>query len=125
MPACQHDPRPRRSPAPLLVVAVLALVLSACTPGVQLDATVRLQPEVVPLVSGSIFIVRIPEARPASGIIVRRAGAPTFTIPPGHYPPRGQCRVWRPETPPGRQDPPGSCDVLQRRVPPGGYLVYG
>jgi hypothetical protein len=40
-------------------------------------------------------------------------------IPPGHYPPPGECRIWYPDRPPGHQPPPGKCD----RVPPGAWLI--
>ena len=30
-------------------------------------------------------------------------------IPPGHLPPPGECRVWRPGIPPGHQPPPFRC----------------
>jgi hypothetical protein len=30
-------------------------------------------------------------------------------IPPGHLPPPGECRVWRPGVPPGHQPPPFRC----------------
>jgi hypothetical protein len=30
-------------------------------------------------------------------------------IPPGHYPPPGECRVWIPGRPPGHQPPPVKC----------------
>ena len=44
-------------------------------------------------------------------------------IPPGHFPPPGQCRVWIPGRPPGHQPPPGPCSVLAGEVPPGAWLV--
>jgi hypothetical protein len=40
-------------------------------------------------------------------------------IPPGHYPPPGECRIWYPDRPPGHQPPPGKCD----RVPPGAWVI--
>jgi hypothetical protein len=46
-------------------------------------------------------------------------------IPPGHYPPPGQCRVWYPDRPPGHQPPPGPCEVLKYQVPRGAVLVQG
>lgn len=46
-------------------------------------------------------------------------------IPPGHMPPRGECRIWFPERPPGQQPPPGNCRDLERRVPPDAILVHG
>ena len=36
--------------------------------------------------------------------IVRRV-----EIPPGHLPPPGECRVWRPGVPAGHQPPPFRC----------------
>lgn len=40
-------------------------------------------------------------------------------IPPGHYPPPGECRIWYPDRPPGAQPPPGKC----RQVPPGAWVI--
>src|SRR5512145_959134 len=34
-------------------------------------------------------------------------------VPPGHMPPRGQCRVWYSDRPPGHQPPPGDCRKLE------------
>jgi hypothetical protein len=48
-----------------------------------------------------------------------------FSIPPGHMPPPGKCRIWFPDLPPGRQSPPGDCYELQQRLPPGAVLVRG
>ncbi|HXV76453.1 MAG TPA: hypothetical protein VD788_09045 [Candidatus Polarisedimenticolaceae bacterium] len=45
-------------------------------------------------------------------------------IPPGHFPPAGQCRVWHPGRPPGHQPAPGSCSVVEQDVGPGDWLVY-
>lgn len=45
-------------------------------------------------------------------------------IPPGHFPPPGQCRVWHPGTPPGHQPRPGSCSVVEREIGPGDWLLY-
>ena len=30
-------------------------------------------------------------------------------VPPGHYPPPGECRMWNPDLPPGHQPPPYRC----------------
>lgn len=51
--------------------------------------------------------------------------APEVSIPPGHYPPPGMCRIWYPGLPPGQQPPPGDCSTLQHQVPPGAVLVFG
>ena len=36
------------------------------------------------------------------------------SIPPGHLPPPGACRVWYEGVPPGQQPPPTSCDQAER-----------
>lgn len=125
----RRDDRSPTSPHAILVRLAVSLlsvaVLSGCT------TVVRVQPDgpsnvyVAARASGAIRIVRVPASRPPGGIAVRRDDGPAFRVPPGHYPPPGQCRIWRPEVPPGRQDPPGDCDDLERRVPLGAYLVIG
>lgn len=45
-------------------------------------------------------------------------------VPPGHYPPPGECRIWHPGTPPGQQPPPAKCEALIGRVPRGAFLLY-
>ena len=47
------------------------------------------------------------------------------SIPPGHLPPPGECRIWFPGRPAGHQPPPGSCRELRFQVPPGAFLVRG
>jgi len=114
---------PRRA-AHTAAAAALALVLAACAPGTGLfDARVTL--DVTPVVRTGILVVTVPTQRPAGGITVQRSDGPSFRIPPGHYPPRGQCRIWVPNRPPGQQSPPGACSDLERQVPAGAYLVYG
>jgi len=113
-------------PARLMAgAAALVLVLSACLPTVTVEfppgPVVALRPES----SGVILFVRVPADRPGGGLEVVQADGTTFHIPPGHYPPPGQCRVWDPDLPPGRQAAPGSCRALERRVPAGSYLIYG
>jgi hypothetical protein len=51
-------------------------------------------------------------------------GYRTLRVPPGHYPPRGACRVWYAGRPPGRQPRPTSCDRLYGRVPRGAFILY-
>ena len=47
------------------------------------------------------------------------------SIPPGHMPPAGKCRIWFPGLPPGQQPPPGNCNQLRYHVPQGAELVRG
>lgn len=46
------------------------------------------------------------------------------TVPPGHYPPPGECRLWLPGRPPGQQPPPTRCGGLVGRVPLGAFVLY-
>jgi hypothetical protein len=103
--------------AAVLALGACAPVVATIRPTVRIDATVTLQ--------AGVRIVRVPEGRPAGGIVVRPAGAGSFTIPPGHYPPPGACRAWVPGRPPGRQTPPGPCPTIERDLPAGAYLVIG
>ena len=51
-------------------------------------------------------------------------GARRLGVPPGHYPPPGECRIWYPGTPPGQQPPPARCERLIGRVPFGAFILY-
>lgn len=53
------------------------------------------------------------------GSYFQEHGYSSLSIPPGHYPPPGECRIWYPDRPPGHQPPPGNC----RNVPPGAWLI--
>lgn len=63
-------------------------------------------------------------------IVVRdtvRVGGPswrTIHVPPGHFPPDGQCRVWIAGTPPGRQAEAAACDQLGA-IPAGAFVLFG
>ncbi len=105
-------------------VAAVFLTLSACAPGTGVF-DVRLRIDVTPVVRAGVQVVRVPPERPAGGITVRPRADQAFRIPPGHYPPPGQCRVWIPGRPPGQQPPPGACSRLEREVPRGAYLIEG
>lgn len=45
-------------------------------------------------------------------------------VPPGHYPPAGQCRVWIHNLPPGRQARAAPCDALGT-IPDGAFILFG
>jgi hypothetical protein len=51
-------------------------------------------------------------------------GYRTLRVPPGHYPPRGACRVWFEGRPPGRQPRATNCERLYGRVPYGAFILY-
>jgi predicted Zn-dependent protease len=53
------------------------------------------------------------------------AASDGISIPRGHWPPPGQCRIWFPDRPPGHQPPPGSCKKLRKRIPSGAFLMQG
>ena len=46
-------------------------------------------------------------------------------VPPGHYPPPGQCRIWYLGWPPGQQPPPAPCESFHGRVPFGTFILFG
>lgn len=47
------------------------------------------------------------------------------TIPQGHRPPPGKCRIWFHDREPGKQPPPGECKKLRKNVPPNASLIRG
>ena len=55
---------------------------------------------------------------------VRVAGQRMLFVPPGHYPPAGQCRVWIHDLAPGRQAAAAPCTGLGT-VPAGAFILFG
>jgi hypothetical protein len=55
---------------------------------------------------------------------VRVPGQRVLFVPPGQYPPDGQCRVWIHDRPPGQQERPGPCDSLGD-IPAGAFVLFG
>lgn len=47
------------------------------------------------------------------------------SIPRGHLPPPGLCRLWYPDRPPGHQPPPDSCAALKGQAVAGAWLIEG
>jgi hypothetical protein len=55
---------------------------------------------------------------------MRVAGRRMLFVPPGQYPPEGQCRVWIHDLPPGRQADAAPCNALGP-IPPGAFILFG
>lgn len=55
---------------------------------------------------------------------VRVPGQRVLFVPPGQYPPQGQCRVWIHNRPPGQQARPAPCDALGE-IPSGAFILFG
>lgn len=49
--------------------------------------------------------------------------ARTTFVPPGQFPPAGQCRLWIVGTAPGRQARPAACDALGT-IPAGAFILF-
>jgi hypothetical protein len=54
---------------------------------------------------------------------VRLAGRRVLFVPPGQYPPEGQCRVWIHDLAPGRQADPAPCNALGT-IPRGAFILF-
>src|SRR5262245_32619823 len=67
--------------------------------------------------------VVVPVSRPAPSENAN-AGRTIVKVPPGHYPPPGQCRVWYQGRPPGKQPRATRCDDLVGTVPHGAIVLY-
>jgi hypothetical protein len=55
---------------------------------------------------------------------VRVVGRRMLFVPPGQYPPAGQCRVWIHDRPPGQQARAAPCSALSA-VPAGAFILFG
>jgi hypothetical protein len=55
---------------------------------------------------------------------VRIPGQRTLFVPPGQYPPTGECRVWIYDRPPGQQARAAACNALGP-IPPGAFILFG
>ena len=68
--------------------------------------------------SGNVVVVADREGR-------SRSSRGLTNVPPGHYPPPGECRLWYLGRPPGQQPPPAPCGSLSGSVPLGTFILYG
>lgn len=55
---------------------------------------------------------------------VRLAGQRMLFVPPGQYPPAGQCRIWIHDRPPGQQERAAPCTALGP-IPAGAFVLFG
>jgi hypothetical protein len=55
----------------------------------------------------------------------RRADGRYATVPRGHLPPAGMCRIWIDGVPPGRQPRPTDCRTAERNRPYNARVIYG
>lgn len=65
-------------------------------------------------------VVVVPSPPPPEPVVVVEPRQ--IHVPPGHYPPRGFCRLWYPGRPPGHQPPPMACSQVTGR--PGAFVLY-
>lgn len=83
------------------------------------------------ILAGLVFLAGCAVTGPGGDqrtVIIHPGGDPSLTpvsVPAGHLPPPGECRIWYPDRSPGDQPPPGNCRDLQQHVPPGAVLVRG
>jgi hypothetical protein len=54
---------------------------------------------------------------------VRHSGPRAIHVPPGQFPPTGQCRVWIVDVPPGQQADPAACNALGT-IPAGAFVLF-
>lgn len=69
-------------------------------------------------------VVRVDTVRVSVTDTVRVAGQRMLFVPPGHYPPEGQCRVWIHDLAPGRQSNAAPCSALGD-IPTGAFILFG
>ena len=50
---------------------------------------------------------------------------PADTVPDGHKPPPGMCRIWLPNVPAGKQAAPTDCATAVRNRPANATVIFG
>lgn len=64
-------------------------------------------------------------AAPAGAQGRGKGQAKKTSIPPGHRPPAGMCRIWINGVPPGHQPAPTDCETALRNQPPNSQIIWG
>jgi len=91
----------------------------------EIGETARTEPRDGAPAAGPRESLPPPPLRPGDVLPRYAPGHVENSIPRGHLPPPGSCRLWYPDRPPGHQPPPGSCADLKGRADAGAYLIEG
>jgi hypothetical protein len=82
--------------------------------------------EVIPPVQPPVQQPRDTQPPPVQPPVQPPVANVTLSIPPGHLPDLGECRVWIPRLPPGQQPKPKSrtCNGIVGVAPAGSWILY-
>src|SRR5687768_18617592 len=61
----------------------------------------------------------------AAQLAAQGRGRPADSIPEGHKPPAGMCRIWLPNVPPGKQAAPTDCATAVKNRPANATVIFG
>src|SRR5262249_41636834 len=118
VPGADDPPHQPTAPVPVAAPPPPApVVVQAPPPPVVVQAP---PPPVVVQAPPPPTVVVVPSPPPPESVVVVEPRQ--IHVPPGHYPPRGFCRLWYPGRPPGHQPPPMACSQLTGR--PGAFVLY-
>ena len=68
------------------------------------------------------FVATVLAASPGAA---QARGRTADSIPEGHKPPAGMCRIWLPNVPPGKQAAPTDCQTAVRNRPANATVIFG
>ena len=88
------------------IVILASLLVTACSASYQTTSTATSSDAQVETVRGP-------------------STAASLSVPPGHLPQAGQCRIWLKDTPPGRQARSRSCEGIVAEAPAGSMVLEG
>ncbi len=61
----------------------------------------------------------------AAPLAAQGRARPVDSVPEGHKPPAGMCRIWLPNVPPGKQAAPTDCATAVRNRPANATVIFG